>query len=95
MPNNKEIMPDEAEFLNEILPLEAGFYSCYKAFMRMLTTRDAAARLGLSVRRVNDLIQQGQLPAQKLGRDYVIDEKDVERVSKVERKRGRPRKSEK
>jgi excisionase family DNA binding protein len=61
--------------------------------MKMLTTKEVAERLGVSVRRVHALIQDGRLPAQKYGRDYLIEEKDLKLVT--ERKVGRPRKSEK
>jgi len=58
--------------------------------MNMLTTKDAAERLGISVRRVHALIESKRLPAHKLGRDYVIKEKDLKLVE--DRKPGRPRK---
>jgi len=61
--------------------------------MNMLTTKDAAERLGISVRRVHALIEAKRLPAQKFGRDYVIKEKDLQFVK--DRKPGRPRKSNK
>ena len=60
--------------------------------MDMLTTKEVAERLGVTVRRVQALIQDGQLPAQKVGRDYLVKEKDLKLVE--ERKPGRPRKSE-
>jgi excisionase family DNA binding protein len=53
-----------------------------------LTTREAAERLGLSVRRVNALIQSGQLPAERFANVHMIDEKDLKLVSV--RKPGRP-----
>lgn len=59
--------------------------------MNMLTTKEVAERLGITVRRVQALIQDGQLPADKVGRDYLIKEKDLKLVE--ERKPGRPRKS--
>jgi excisionase family DNA binding protein len=40
--------------------------------MELLTTRDAAEKLGVSVLRVQQLIWDGRLPAQKMGRDYFI-----------------------
>lgn len=61
--------------------------------MNLLTTKDVAERLGVSVRRVHALIQAERLPAQKYGRDYLINEKDLGLVE--ERKPGRPRKKEK
>lgn len=58
----------------------------------MLTTKEVADRLKLSVRRIHALIQDGRLPAQKFGRDYMIDEEDLKLVEN--RKPGRPRKTE-
>lgn len=54
----------------------------------MLTTKQAAERLGVSVRRVHALIQDERLPAEKLGRDYVIKEADLKLVA--DRPTGRP-----
>ncbi len=59
--------------------------------MTLLTTKEVANRLKVSVRRVHALIQDGRLPAQKFGRDYLIDEKDLKLVEN--RKPGRPRKT--
>lgn len=58
-----------------------------------LTTQEAADRLGISRRRINDFINEGRLPAQKIGRDYLINEKDLKLVE--ERKPGRPHKESK
>jgi excisionase family DNA binding protein len=60
--------------------------------MTLLTTKEVSEKLKVSVRRVHALIQDGRLPAQKYGRDYLIDEKDLKLVA--ERKPGRPRKKE-
>lgn len=57
----------------------------------MLTTKTAAQRLGISPRRVIALIKAKRLPAERLGRDWLIEERDLNRVS--ERKAGRPPKS--
>lgn len=56
--------------------------------MKLITTADAAKRLGVHRTRVNVLIREGRLPAQQIGRAYLIDEKDLALVS--ERKVGRP-----
>jgi excisionase family DNA binding protein len=61
--------------------------------MKLLTTPEAAERLGITVARVQQLIWKGRLPAQKIGRDYVINEDDLKLVA--ERKPGRPAKAEK
>ncbi|MGH9825243.1 MAG: helix-turn-helix domain-containing protein [Blastocatellia bacterium] len=59
--------------------------------MELLTTADAAAKLGVTARRVIALIKDGRLPARKVGRDYIINEKDLKLVQ--HRKPGRPAKN--
>jgi excisionase family DNA binding protein len=59
--------------------------------MGLLTTRQAAERLKLSIPRIHQLINEGRLRAEKVGRDYVIREEDLKLVG--ERKRGRPPKA--
>ena len=54
----------------------------------LLTTSEAAARLGVNASRVRQLVLEGRLPAQKRGRDLFIDEKDLKLVEA--RKTGRP-----
>jgi excisionase family DNA binding protein len=61
--------------------------------MRLLSTSEAAQILGVSERRVRGLINDARLPAQKVGRDYVIKEEDLKLVS--DRKPGRPPKAAK
>jgi len=61
--------------------------------MNMLTTKEVAEKLGVTMRRVQALITNGQLPAKKFGRDYVIAEKDLKLVK--DRKVGRPKKAKK
>lgn len=56
-----------------------------------LTTQEAAERLGISPIRVRQLITDGRLPARKFGRDYMIDESDLQLVE--DRKPGRPPKA--
>ncbi len=58
--------------------------------MKLLTTKEAAEKLGVSVRRVQAMITDGSLSATKLGRDYVIKESELESVK--DRKPGRPAK---
>ncbi len=60
--------------------------------MALITTAQAAEKLGISVRRVQELIGAGRLPAQQFGRTYVVDEADLKLVE--DRKPGRPRKSQ-
>ena len=56
--------------------------------MKLLTAKQAAEILGVHHSRVRVLIREGRLPAQKLGRDWVIMESDLEKVK--DRKPGRP-----
>lgn len=60
--------------------------------MNLLTTKESAEKLGVSVRRVQAMITDGSLPASKLGRDYVIEESDLKLVEN--RKPGRPPKED-
>lgn len=62
-----------------------------KALLKLLSTTEAAERLGISSRRVRVLIAEGKLPAHKLGREYAIEEKDLTKVT-VYGKSGRPSK---
>ena len=57
----------------------------------MLSTSEAAEKLGVSAIRIRQLIQEGKIKAKKLGRDYVIDESELENV-KTYGKAGRPMK---
>jgi excisionase family DNA binding protein len=57
----------------------------------MLSTPDAAAELGIGLRRVQVLIDNGRLPATKIGKVWIIRRADLELVR--ERPTGRPRKS--
>lgn len=56
----------------------------------LISSKEAAEKLGLSLRRVQALITAGRLPAQKIGNSYVVNEKDLELVK--ERTPGRPSK---
>jgi excisionase family DNA binding protein len=60
--------------------------------MKWLTTREAAEKLGISVRRVQAMVTQGRLPAEKFGRDYKIKETDLSHIK--DRKTGRPPRAE-
>jgi len=57
----------------------------------IISTKEAADRLGLSVRRVQALVKAGKLPGQKFGAAYMINEKDLAKVQN--RKPGRPKKA--
>jgi excisionase family DNA binding protein len=56
-----------------------------------LTTAEAAAELGKSIRHIQWLITEGKLPAEKVGRDYFIKSDDLRLVRGL--KRGRPPKT--
>jgi excisionase family DNA binding protein len=60
--------------------------------MKLLSTAEAAVKLGVTIGRVQQLIWDGLLPAQKVGRDYVINEDDLRLVEDRPRV-GRPPKS--
>lgn len=51
----------------------------------MLTTQQAADILGVSRKMVQSLIKRGRLPAEKIGRDWMIRKEDVEK-----HERGKP-----
>lgn len=57
----------------------------------LLSVAEAAERLGLTRARVNQFISENRLPAQKIGRSFVIREKDLSLVEN--RKTGRPAKA--
>jgi excisionase family DNA binding protein len=57
----------------------------------LLTTREAAVKLGVTAGRVRQMIVDGQLPATKMGRDNFINEADLKLVEN--RKVGRPPKA--
>lgn len=59
--------------------------------MALVNTAKAAELLGVSVRRVRQLIAEGKLPAQNFGRDYAIDEASLSQV-KIYGRPGRPKK---
>ena len=58
--------------------------------MAVLGTKEAAERLHVSVRRVQEMIKQKIIPAKKVGRDWVIEQADLQRVAAMHRRPGRP-----
>jgi excisionase family DNA binding protein len=56
-----------------------------------LTVKEAAARAGVSERRIRALIEAGKLPKTKIADVYVIDSKDLAKIT-FHGKAGRPRK---
>jgi excisionase family DNA binding protein len=61
--------------------------------MKIISTAEAAKRLGVTQNRVRALIQAKRLKAFKYGREWLIDPKDLDAVK--HRKVGRPRKARK
>lgn len=61
---------------------------CYAFDVDLLTVKDVAEKLEISVWRVHQLIREKRLPAEKLGSQYVIKEKDLQLVK--DRPIGRP-----
>jgi excisionase family DNA binding protein len=59
--------------------------------MKIISTTEAAKRLGVTADRVRKMIEAKRLKATKLGNVWLIDPKDLEAVK--DRKVGRPRKS--
>ncbi len=59
--------------------------------MSLIGTKEASERLKVSQQRIQALIKNGQLPAEKVGRDWLINDKDLEKIA--ERKPGRPAKT--
>ena len=56
--------------------------------MNHITTKNAADILGITPVRVRQLIQQGQLPSVKHGRDHLLLEADVRRFNRKGRRPG-------
>ncbi len=61
-------------------------------YIDLMTANDAAIALGITKRRVLQLIQIGRLPATKLGWSYLIRRSDLHLVAA--RQPGRPRKNQ-
>ena len=59
--------------------------------MNLLTTKQVAERLGVTIKRIQAMIRDERLPAQKFGRDYMIKESDLRLVQ--DRRPGRPSKT--
>jgi excisionase family DNA binding protein len=58
----------------------------------LLTTQNAALKLGVSPSRVRQLVREGRLIAQKMGRDLLISRATVEAFALLPRRRtGRPK----
>ena len=56
----------------------------------VLTVNQAAERLKLSPQAIRKYITEGRLPAQKVGRDWILQAADVTRFGRRKRPKGRP-----
>lgn len=56
----------------------------------LISVREAAERLDVVPQRVRAMITDGRLPAQRVGRQYVLDAAVVDRFSREQRMPGRP-----
>ena len=73
------------------IPLDSLYSVTYNLSMeRRITTSEAAAELHVSRRRVQALIKSGRLAAERVGRDWLIEERALRQMRP--RKVGRPRK---
>ena len=79
-------------FVNNILGFDIVLFLNIIRPMKLLSTAEAAAKLGVTIGRVQQLIWDDLLPAQKVGRDYVINEDDLKLVENRP-KVGRPPKA--
>jgi excisionase family DNA binding protein len=59
--------------------------------MGLLNTKQAAAKKGISERRIRRLIGDEKLKAEKVGRDWIIAEEELEKLETYG-KAGRPKK---
>ena len=68
--------------------MKNSLFGSIDATMNLLTTKEAADRLGVTPVRVCAMIAAGRLPAKRFGRAYMIKESDLKLVAY--RKPGRP-----
>lgn len=61
--------------------------------IKLLSVAEVAKKLGVTRARINQFIADKRLPAQRIGRSYVIREEDLTLVEN--RKTGRPKKKNK
>jgi excisionase family DNA binding protein len=93
MSNVNEILPRAVVTCQALFPLAEELFLCEDARMNeLMTTSEAAEALGVSVRRVRQLIDEEKLSARRVGRDYVIEAAALESV-RVYGKPGRPPKT--
>lgn len=56
-----------------------------------MTTKEAADQLGVKINWIQKLIQSKRIKAQKVGRDYWIEQADLDVYKKDKRPVGRPK----
>ena len=59
-----------------------------------MTVKEAAEILAVTPGRIHQIIRDGQLPAERPGRDYFLNKEDVEAFKNTIRRRGRPSREE-
>ncbi len=59
------------------------------------TTNEAASLLGMQPRSITRYIERGIIAATKHGRDYLINEEEIERFKRERRGQGRPKNKDK
>jgi len=79
---NKQMKIEHTTLAIKDMELFSGYYSVI----------DCATKLGVSERRVRQFIEEGRLPAIKVGRQYFISKEAFIGFSKLPRRIGRPRK---
>lgn len=91
------ILPHGVEYSNdEILPISrAGVtIALMEGDQELMSSKDVAAYLGVSDRRIRQLVESGQLKAQRVGRDYIFTLEDVKAYATTRRPVGRPPKGQ-
>ncbi|HEY8559545.1 MAG TPA: helix-turn-helix domain-containing protein [Pyrinomonadaceae bacterium] len=53
------------------------------------TTKEVAEKVGLTRQRITQMIQDGRIAAEKLGRDWVIDENQIIVINSLPDNRGK------
>ena len=62
--------------------------------MNLLTTAQAAERLGVTIRRVQAMIKAGRIKTAKVGQIHLIHPRELEKPEVKSRKPGRPKKED-
>lgn len=68
-------------------------YTLHMNETQLLTTKQAAHLLGMSIRRVQQLASSGRLTGEKSGRDWLFEMDAIMAFARKPRKTGRPAKS--